>query len=153
MVLEYDSSNISIKHDVRIGRIVIHVGIELPAVAGFKGVSDELVLAYPFTKLHYGRLVRGEVNEPMSGENGHHVKVIRQLPVHLVGLTSRTQVWGIDEENHTRHILVSLKYLLIITGGNGQSVEIVAARRIVGSFDVVVQGFFLKVGELGSILH
>ena len=76
-VLECYSSDISIKHDVRIGRIVIHVDIELPSVAAFKGVADDLVLAYPFTKLHYGRLVRCEVNEPMSGKNGQHVKVIR----------------------------------------------------------------------------
>lgn len=74
---ECDSSDISIKHDVRIGRIVIHVRIELSAMAVLKGVTDKFVFTYPFTKLHYRRLVRGEVNKPMSGENGQHVKVIR----------------------------------------------------------------------------
>jgi len=53
------------------------VGIELPPMAVLKGVADEPILSYPFAKLYYGRLVRCEVNEPMSGKNGQHVKVIR----------------------------------------------------------------------------
>lgn len=108
-------NSIFIKHDVRIGCIVIHVGIELPAVAVFKGVADEFVLAYPFTKLHYGRLVRGEVNEPMSGENGQHIKVIRQLSVHLVCFAVCAQIWRVNEEHHIGYILVLLEQLTIIT--------------------------------------
>ena len=98
MALEYGLNGICIKHDIRIRSVIVHVGIELLTVAVLKGVADELVFTYPFTKLHYRRLVRSEVNEAMSGENGQHVKVIRQLPIHLVGLAIRTQVWGIDED-------------------------------------------------------
>ena len=126
-VLECNSSNVRIKHDVRIGRIVIHVGIELSAVAIFKGVANKLISTYPFTQLYYGRLVRGEVNEPMSGKNGQHIKVVRQLPVHLVGRAIRAQVRRVDQEHDTRHVLVLLKYLPVVTGGNGQPVEIATA--------------------------
>ena len=150
---ECNSSDISIKHDVRIGRIVIHVRIELSAVAVPERVAKVRVSAHPVAQLYDRGLVRGEVDEAVSGEYCQHIEIIGQIPVHSVGLAIRTQVWGIDEENHTRNILVSFKHLLIITGGNDQSVEIVTTRRIVSSLYVVVQGLFLKVGKLGSILH
>jgi len=98
MALEYGLNGICIKHDIRIRSVIVHVGIELLTVAVLKGVADELVFTYPFTKFHYGRLVRGEVNKPIPGENSQHVKIIGQFPVHLVGLTICTQVWGIDED-------------------------------------------------------
>lgn len=81
--MEYDSSDISIKHDVRIGRIVIHVGIELPAVAVFKGVADELVLAYPcelpvygLQKCQYGK---GDADKQAS-ELSYHGLVLLSTP-------------------------------------------------------------------------
>jgi len=103
------------------------VGIELPAVAIFKGVADKLISTYPFTQLYYGRLIRGEVNEPMSGKNCQHIKIVRQLPVHLVGRVIRAQIRRIYKEDYARYVLILFKNLLVVTGGDGQPVEIATA--------------------------
>ena len=129
------------------------MGVKLPTVAILERVAKIRVSAHPVAQLYDRGLVRGEVDETVPGEDCQYIKIIGQFPIHPVGLAVRAQVWRIDEEHHIRYILVSLKHLLIITGGNGQPVEIVAARRIVGRLDVIVQGLFLKVGELGSIFH
>ena len=110
-------------------------------------VAKVRVSAHPVAQLYDRGLVRGEVDEAVSGEYCQHIEIIGQIPVHSVGLAVRAQIGRIDEEHHARHILVTLKHLLIITGGNDQSVEIVTTRRIVSSLYVVVQGLFLKVGE------
>lgn len=144
MALEYGLNGICIKHDIRIRRVIVHVDIELLMVAVFKGVAYNFILTYPFAEFYYRRLVRGEVDEAVTGEYGQHIKIIGQFPVHFVGLTICTQVWRIDEEHHTRHVLVLLKQLLIITGGNDQPVEVIATRRIVYSLNIVIKVSFSK---------
>ena len=71
-------------------------------------------------------LVRGEVNELMPGKDSQYIKVIGQLPIHLVRLALRTQIGGINEENYIRCALVPFKQFLVIAGSNAQPFEIVA---------------------------
>ena len=138
MALEYGLNGICIKHDVRIGRVVIHVGVKLPTVAILERIAKIRVSAHPVAQLYDRGLVRGEVDEAVPGEDYQYIKIIGQFPIHPVGLAVRSQIWRIYDEHHALHVLLTLKHLLLITGGNGQPIEIVFARRIIHSLDVVV---------------
>ena len=74
----------------------------------------------------------------MASKDSQHIEVIRQFPVHSVGLVVRAQIWWNDEKHHAWHILLSLKYFLIIAGGNGQPIEIVVAGWVIHSLDIII---------------
>ena len=95
------------------------MGIELTAMAVLKRVADGLIPAHPVAQFNDGRLVRGEVDEAVSGKHRQHIEVVRQFPVHLVCLAVRAQIRRVNQEHNAWHVLVSLKHLPVVAGGNG----------------------------------
>ena len=52
-----------IQHDVRVFGGVIHVSVKFHFLTILKRVSKRLVIAEPFAKLYYRRLVGSEIDE------------------------------------------------------------------------------------------
>ena len=65
-VLECYSGGIRIEHDVRVGCIMVHVDIELTAMAVPEWVTEVGVPPYPVAKFNDGRFIRGEIDEAVS---------------------------------------------------------------------------------------
>ena len=105
--------------------IVVHCGVELNLSAVPEWVADGGILAQPIAKLNDRRFVRCEVYELMPGQDGKHIEVVCQLPVHAVCAYLCTQVRRVNQEHNIRSILVLLEYLFVVSRNDGDTLEVV----------------------------
>ena len=112
---------LGVEHHIRIVGIVVHCGVEFDLTAVLEWVADGGILA----KLNDRRFVRCEVYELMPGQDGKHIEVVCQLPVHAVCAYLCTQVRRVNQEHNIRSILVLLEYLFVVSRNDGDTLEVV----------------------------
>ena len=89
----------------------------------------------------------------MSGENGEHIEVVRQLPIHVVRADIRAQVGWVDEEHYSRRVLVLLDEFLVVAGHHGDALEVVGGFGVVRFSYIVVERLLAHFGDTQFVLH
>ena len=86
--------------------------IELHFPTVLERATDKWVPVYPVAQFQDGGFVRGEVHERMPFQNGQHVQIVSQTPIHFVSTHLGGEVRRINQKHHTLENIKSLDPLL-----------------------------------------
>jgi len=121
------SGRFFVKHDVCIGRVVIHPCGE----RGFTGFPERItgfrMFFHPLAEIQYGGFPGSEINKRVFFQHKQNIQVIRQFPVHLVCADVCRHIRGINQKDRFPEYPVSVCQYLVIATNHVKPVKIAVA--------------------------